>query len=171
MKVAGAVLTLAGGAAAIVSMFLDYLSDLSKSLWDLTTRYPVLFTVLTGAAMALAVLALVVNRWPPAVFSAAISWFLLGQSFEMGAPDYDPFGVGFWILVGGSLTMAVGGLLLTGGLASESRYEGWSDARVQAAAAVPIERSATPPAGWYPDPGRLAGERYWSGDAWTSQVR
>jgi hypothetical protein len=24
-----------------------------------------------------------------------------------------------------------------------------------------------PPAGWYPDPGQVAGERYWNGRAWS----
>jgi len=28
----------------------------------------------------------------------------------------------------------------------------------------------SPPAGWYPDPGRAGGQRYWDGSAWTEHV-
>jgi hypothetical protein len=31
--------------------------------------------------------------------------------------------------------------------------------------------AALPPAGWYPDPAHSAKERYWSGEAWTQDVR
>lgn len=35
------------------------------------------------------------------------------------------------------------------------------------AAPVPPPAAALPPAGWYPDPGRPGGQRYWDGQQWT----
>lgn len=36
--------------------------------------------------------------------------------------------------------------------------------------AVPVSQPASPPAGWYPDPGRPGGQRYWDGSAWTEHT-
>ena len=35
------------------------------------------------------------------------------------------------------------------------------------APAAPAPAAALPPAGWYPDPGRPGGQRYWDGQQWT----
>jgi hypothetical protein len=47
-----------------------------------------------------------------------------------------------------------------------------------AAAAAPVApqpvvapaAAATPPAGWYADPNRPGGQRYWDGTAWTEHI-
>lgn len=36
--------------------------------------------------------------------------------------------------------------------------------------AMPVGQPVSPPAGWYPDPGRPGGQRYWDGSAWTEHT-
>ncbi len=35
---------------------------------------------------------------------------------------------------------------------------------------APVAVPVSPPAGWYPDPGRPGGQRYWDGSAWTEHT-
>jgi PASTA domain/Protein of unknown function (DUF2510) len=43
--------------------------------------------------------------------------------------------------------------------------------RVEAADETAAPATSSPPAGWYPDPERPEGERYWEGGRWTDQRR
>ena len=70
-KPIGVTAVVIGGVAAIVSPLLRYM--LGTSVWQLTTRYPLVITALVAAAMALAVTSLAVDRWLLLAFAGLIS--------------------------------------------------------------------------------------------------
>lgn len=111
MKVIGIAIVVAGGVAVIVSQFLTYDSVSDNSIWQQTTRYPIILTAVAAIAVALAVVSLIIKRWLLLGLAAVISAFLLGETFPVGAVEYDAYEVGFWVLVGGALLMTAGAVL------------------------------------------------------------
>jgi hypothetical protein len=97
-----------GAVAFIVSLNLHYVGTLS--LWDLTTRGPVLLTIFAAAVFVLAVAAMTWDSPALALGQAALGCYLLGQAFPLTAPSYEHLGPGFWIESVSALVMAVGGV-------------------------------------------------------------
>jgi hydrogenase/urease accessory protein HupE len=156
-----------GGVAAIVSPLLHYVLD--TSVWQLTTRYPLIVTILVAVAMALAVTSLAVDRWLLLAVAGLISAFVLGEVFPLIVPSYH-YEIGFWLWTGGAAIMTAGSVLaLTGSIDGLRRAE--RRAGIAFAADTSGAGGASPPAGWYPDPAGAGKERFWAGEAWTENVR
>lgn len=170
-----------GGAAVIVSPLLHYVLD--ASVWQVTTRYPLIVTILAAAAMVLAVASLAVHRWLFLALAGLISAFVLGEVFPLIFPSYH-YQVGFWLWTAGAAIMTTGSVLaLTGSIDALRRAERRAgiafaadtsrrDAALQDPRSSAIPSDATlPQPGWYPDPAGAAEERYWAGEAWTENLR
>ena len=170
-----------GGVAAMVSPLLHYVLD--TSVWQLTTRYPLIITALVAAAMALAVTSLAVDRWLLLAFAGLISAFVLGEVFPLIVTSYH-YEIGFWVWTAGTAIMTAGSVLaLTGSINALRRAERRAgvafaaDTSRRPADPRDVDDSTTPsgvtlpPAGWYPDPAGAARERFWAGEAWTENVR
>jgi hypothetical protein len=181
MKPIGITTSLAGGLAAAISPFLHYVAGVS--LWQTTTRYPLILTILVGAAMVLAVVSLALDRWLPLVLSGLLSAFVLGEAFPLILSSYHAQ-VGFWLLNAGALVMTAGSVLALAGAIKSLRHTERrtgiayaADAVTRRAALQEIRNSAahdgpsSPPSGWYRDPAGAAKERFWSGEAWTAEIR
>jgi uncharacterized membrane protein len=186
MKLAGKVTTWAGSLVVIISLFLPYYHFVeggSQSAWDLGTRGPLLFTLLAIAAVTLAMLTIFYDLPVLVVAQAALGLYLFGLLFPVGGKflvwgGYNRDGVGFWLLVVGSLAMAVGGALSIAAIWPRMWRAtiGWdvsseSQAPVTTTGLTPPRAPAEgPPPGWYPDPSRQGSQRYWSGTMWTERV-
>lgn len=157
-----------GGIAAIVSPLLHYV--LETSVWQLTTRYPLIITIMVGAAMALAVTSLAVDRWLLLALAGLVSAFVLGEVFPLIVTSYH-YEIGLWLWTAGAAIMTAGSVLaLTGSMSALRRAE----RRAGIAFAADTSRrddGSLPAAGWYPDPGGAGKERFWAGEAWTENVR
>jgi Protein of unknown function (DUF2510) len=170
-----------GGMAAIVSPLLHYALD--TSVWQLTTRYPLIVTILVAAAIALAVASLAVDRWLLLALAGLISAFVLGEVFPLILPSYR-YQIGFWLWNAGAAIMTAGSVLaLTGSIDALRRAERRAgiafaadtsrrdaDPQDTRSSATP-SGAALPPPGWYPDPAGAAKERFWAGEAWTENLR
>jgi hypothetical protein len=200
MRRFGLLVATAGAVAFIASLALLKYADLGfggQTLWQFTTRLPVVLTVLAALTLGLSLLALVQpSRVYPAL-AAAISFYIVGQFFPDGAVSYSPYKAGFWVCLGGAVAMALGSLVaLVAARSEEQALSPYRDAAVRspappaptaplvaagiqyapAATATPVAgelpgASRAIPAGWFPDPLREAAERYWSGREWTHEVR
>jgi hypothetical protein len=131
------------------------------TFWHEETLSP---AIETGIALAVAVFAFA------AIFSDSIilvalavslSFLLLGDTVYTGeGVDYSFFQAGYWVTSACALIMAVGGVFAFNGYALR-------DPRTRQIA----NASALPPDGWYADPSGDAGERYWTGGAWSEHTR
>ena len=194
-------LVAAGGAAAfIASLALLKYANFglgAQTLWQFTTRLPVVLTVLAALTLGLSLLALVQTSRVRSALATAISFYIVGQFFPDGALSYSAYKAGFWVCLGGAVAMAVGSLVaLVAARPAEAALSPHRDRAVRstspsvptarlvgagiqhapAAAATPFasevpSASGAVPAGWFPDPLGEAGERYWSGREWTHEVR
>jgi hypothetical protein len=107
-----------GGVAVIVSLFVNYTVNIS--VWQLTTRYPVVITILAVAVIGLAVASLAIDRWLLLVVATAASAFILGEVFPLVVSSYH-YQLGFWLAVAGSAIMILGGIIATAASVKESQ--------------------------------------------------
>lgn len=112
--VVGKVAVLVGSVMLIVSTFITYASagGVSLSLWQSTTRFPVILTVLAAGTMVVIALSFFLDRVGLALSAMVVSAFLLGETFPLVFDRYSPFGAGFWLGVGGAAIMCVGSVLI-----------------------------------------------------------
>lgn len=116
-QVLGSGLTIIGGVAYVVSLFLKYVHNVS--VWHLATehdhilsiREPLIHTILAAVAVLLALAATTKDATALCVGQAIIGCYLFGQSFNLGLPRYTGLEVGYWAGAVGGLAMAVGGVL------------------------------------------------------------
>ena len=89
----------------------------------------------------------------------------LGDSFRR-------LGGAFLLALLGGFIGFVGVVLLVVGLVRRMVAPAADAAAVPAAAATVAAPSSpgSPPPGWYPDPGRAGGQRYWDGSRWTDHT-
>lgn len=92
-------------------LFVSFASFEHVTLWELTTREPVILTTVCAVAIALAAASMLTERAFPLLLATCISFYLFGRAFPTGAGDYDAFGVGFWLSVGASVGMSLGGVV------------------------------------------------------------
>ena len=85
------------------------------TLWDLTTREPVILTVVGVAAIAAAARGLLADEPILLTLATGFSFYLFGRVFPVGAPTYGFYGVGFWVVTAAAFTMSVGGVLAVAG--------------------------------------------------------
>jgi hypothetical protein len=163
LKLAGKVTVVIGSLVFLLSVSLLHYVD-SATLWDLTTRLPVILIVLAVGALIVAGVSFFQQSIILPIISTCVGFYLFGQFFDIATSSYRGYGVGFWLGSAGALAMAVGGLLSLLGCA-------------QTQATTPYARDdlavspVTPAPGWYPDPSAQFRMRYWSGVGWTDQVQ
>lgn len=109
--IAGRITVLVGCVLLLVSMFVTYVSvgPVSESLWQATTRMPVILTVIAGVAIILTLASF--YRPGLALAVAAGSFFALGETFPLTFNSY-PFQAGFWLGVVGAALMCLGSALV-----------------------------------------------------------
>jgi hypothetical protein len=178
VKLVGTNMTLFGSLVFVVSLaVLPYaeVGTQTETLWDGTTRFPVILTIVAALAGALAFASVFADVVILPVLAMGLSFWLLGQFFPTYAAKYTFFGIGFWLCTAAALTASVGGIVTLVG----SRFA--SSGSLQPAGSppppmvAPITASQPPaapvPAGWYADPSQPGRRRYWSGVEWTEQVQ
>ena len=177
MKLAGKIIALVGVVMLIVATFLKYAQE--TSLWQGTTRFPVVLTILAAAAGLLVIISFFVDRWGLSFAAAAIGFLCVGETFPQIFDSYSPFRVGFWLAIAGSVVIATGATLALIGTraraVASASAETLGGGLAAPAGGAPryAPRAAQPavPAGWYPDPYGQGQERYWNGSAWSGDVR
>jgi hypothetical protein len=147
VKAIGALATLLGGTALIISFFLSNSGLGGATWWHLFRSEAVIQIVLSGVAMLAAALAMItVSPIAPAA-QAAIGIFLFGHSapiFVNSVSELGSLSTDEWIGVGASLVMAVGGSLSLAAAWRSSRpsvSRSWADAG-SATVASPVAQPA-----------------------------
>jgi hypothetical protein len=87
------------------------------TLWDFTGHHAGVLTVIAGATLAYAAMALLSDSVITALPAVCGSFYLLGQTFPVGG-GYGYYRVGFWLATAAAVTMSVGGVLAVAGAAS-----------------------------------------------------
>jgi hypothetical protein len=97
----------------IASFFLTYASSdsVSQSLWQATTRMPLILTLLAAAAIVVTVVSFFVDLPGFGLVAAVVSFFALGETFPLIFARY-PFQEGFWIGVVSAAVMGAGSVLI-----------------------------------------------------------
>jgi hypothetical protein len=85
--------------------------DREPTLWDLTTREPVLLTVVAVADVVAAAGSLLTRNAVLLTLTTAFSFYVFGRIFPIGAETYHLLGVGFWVATAAAVTMSIGALL------------------------------------------------------------
>jgi hypothetical protein len=122
LRLTGTILVILGGVVFLVALtFLPYLSlhvrdalilrRTEPTLWDVTTREPVILTVLAVAAIGAAAGDLLSGERALLVLATGFSFYLLGRIFPLDIPDYGFLGAGVWVATSAAFTMSVGGVL------------------------------------------------------------
>jgi hypothetical protein len=99
LRLTGTILVILGGVVFLVALtFLPYLSlhvrdalilrRTEPTLWDVTTREPVILTVLAVAAIGAAAGDLLSGERALLVLATGFSFYLLGRIFPLDIPDY-----------------------------------------------------------------------------------
>lgn len=92
------------------------------TLWDLTTREPVILTVVAVAAIVSALGAALADRAILLVIAAAASFYLFGRIFPPGLRAYNVQGTGLWVATGAAAGMSLGGVLAAVGAGFASGF-------------------------------------------------
>ena|SRR5438105_4614098 len=123
LRLIGTILVILGGVVFLVALTLlpyfsaGFLGRLFRepTLWDLTTREPVILTMVGVAAILAAVGALLTDEPVLLILASVFSFYLFGRIFPVGPVTYRLYGVGFWIATAATFTMSVGGVLAVAG--------------------------------------------------------
>jgi hypothetical protein len=177
MKLAGRLCIWIGGLLAFVSLFLHY--AVGESRFDIATRGPVIFLLLILLIVAASIITLFLELPVLIVIAAGGAMYLFASLFPIDYSTYRYLQVGFWLGAVGSLAMAIGGSLCLASIWPRSGWARVAGLGVENASPGPHPQTnatarlpqATPGAGWYPDPSSAGRLRYWSGTAWTEDVR
>jgi hypothetical protein len=107
---AGCLLTIFAGVAFLIALvFLPVLGfSASVSYWDIDTSSALVLTAVASASVCLALLGLVGAGAVAPVLATACGAYLFGKVFSIR--DFGSgFGIGYWMMAGASLMMAIGG--------------------------------------------------------------
>jgi hypothetical protein len=124
LRIIGTILVIVGGVLFLVALtFLPYFSSgllgrffREPTLWDVTTREPVILTMVGVAAILSAVGALLTDEPVLLILASVFSFYLFGRIFPVGPVTYRLYGVGFWVATAATFTMSVGCVLAVAGL-------------------------------------------------------
>jgi hypothetical protein len=177
MKLSGRIITWVGGLFLVVACFLHFGLDIS--LWGGDARDALFLTLLAAAGVTLSIVSIFVDFPVLVAAQAALAVYAFGQALTLGNGNFGGLQVGFWLAVIAAVAMVVGAALLSASIWSTSGWKATSGlvtASRPIVASLPSETQASvanghPPAGWYSDPSGQASLRYWSGAAWTAEVR
>jgi len=142
MKLAGKITMLVGGIVFVGALaglkYADF-GNGSQTLWQLTTRGPVIVTVLAVAVCALAIASLLSDAFLLPFIGTCVSFYLWGQVFLDGSSSYAGLKAGYWVPAVATLGMSVGGFVAVIGQ--------WrADKRAAAVATTPPQpRAFAPP--------------------------
>ena len=176
MRTFGRVTMIAGSSVTAIGLAALKFSNFgngSQTLWQYTTREPVIVTVVALAAAALAFTSMFADAAIVPVLAAGCCFWLFGQLFYAGQPTYTGLKGGFWVPVVAAFIASIGGLFSVIGyrVGAGAAAASMGGGPPRTASAPPMPAPTTPPSGWYPDPSQTGRQRYWSGDSWTEQVQ
>ncbi len=129
VRAVGRAVIIAGCLVTIISLAALKYADIgfgrgSETIWQLTTRLPVILTVVAVAAGTLAMVGFFVDRVLLAALAAGCCFWLFGQLFPAGAANYHGLKAGFWVSVVAALFAAAGGVLALIGYRVERKPAG-----------------------------------------------
>jgi hypothetical protein len=111
-RAAGIVLLIAGGVLFLSALaLLDYLEPSTRTLWELTTLKPLIWTVIAAVVILSAAASPFIDSVIPRLLAMCGSFFLLGQVFPI-VNHYSVEGAGLWVAVGATVAMSIGGVLV-----------------------------------------------------------
>jgi hypothetical protein len=177
VRLAGRVIAIVGALAFIAFVaLLPYqgAGAFGHTLWSLTTREPAIVTGVAAAVIISAIASVFTSSAFAPALTACLSFYLCGQWFNDGRPNYTGLSYAFTLATVATVVMAFGGLLT---LVGYRLRRGPGTSRLDVVDTAPLQQatgvSATPPAGWYPDPAQphLRRERYWDARQWTEHTR
>jgi hypothetical protein len=126
LRLSGTIMVILGGVLVLIALaFLPYVSfgkpfvggffpfGGEPTLWDLSTREPVILTVVGVAAIVAAAGDLLLSGSEPIllVLATGFSFYLFGRIFPVGFTDFSGFRAGFWLATAAAVIMIVGGVL------------------------------------------------------------
>jgi hypothetical protein len=118
---AGAIVVIVSGLVFLAALsFLPYASRPRRTLWALTTRLPIILTVIAALAIAFALLGLLTGALIPTLLATCCSFYLFGQFFPDGARAYHGVGDGFWLATSATVVMSIGGVIAVSSFANRS---------------------------------------------------
>jgi hypothetical protein len=83
----------------------------TATLWELTTREPVILTVLVLAVCGLATASLFSDAFLLPLVATCVSFYLWGQVFLDSPNSYAGLGLGYWVPAVAAFGMSIAGLL------------------------------------------------------------
>jgi hypothetical protein len=149
------------------------------SLWSFDARDALLLTLLALGGVTLSIVSIFADFPVLVGAQVALAVYAFGQTFTIGGGNFTGLQVGFWLAAVAAIAMLGGAALLAASIWSTGKWKattGLAGVRTHVAAVVPSETrpangNGHPPAGWYADPSGQASQRYWSGMAWTAELR
>jgi Protein of unknown function (DUF2510) len=159
MRPVAKTLMLAGAIVYIVALAALHYWSAGSTYWSEETVGPAVATAIALAVAAFALAAMFTDAIAVTALAVCFSFLLLGDTVYTGEQGYSFYGPGYWLASACSVLMAVVGIFAFSGYVL--REPG-------------ARRSASDgpaPAGWYEDPSGEAGQRYWTGIAWSEHTR
>jgi hypothetical protein len=128
LRITGTVMVIVGGVVFLVALaVLPYFSlphfvppvgyrlahvvFVDQTLWNVTTREPVVLTMVAVAAIVSAAGGLLTDEAVLLILATGFSFYLFGRIFPVGPQTYDLYGAGLWVTTAAAFTMSVGGVL------------------------------------------------------------
>jgi hypothetical protein len=164
----GRILLVTASALGLLAMFLPWAGggdNSSENAWQALRGGDIIVCVLGLTALGLGIALFFANRVALRAAATIASWLVAAVVLSTAAVIFTGkvgiyLDAVLWIAAGVGATLVLLAVPATAGA-------GVATARPATGSTSP----ATTPAGWYPDPSGAAAQRYWSGTAWTDQVR
>jgi hypothetical protein len=181
LRVMGIAMAIAGAAAGVVALFLDYWSSSDGYGYTLVQRHEFVTYVLANgffieaaAIIAVAIASLFhrsVLLWAvSAAFGADLFLSWAGETMAPGINasyfNHASTDWGCYVGLAGAALVVAGSVL---GL-KDAYLRPAQTAGYGVTSTVPAAPQGPPPAGWYPDPAGSGGQRWWNGTAWTNET-
>jgi hypothetical protein len=123
---AGSIMVIVGAFVFLgAQTFLAYIETggPAYTAWDLSTRQPVILTVIGVVTLVLATASLLSDSATAEILVASCSFYLFGRVFPIGARSYSYLGIGFWLASGATAVMSAGAIVaVTGRPSLASRF-------------------------------------------------
>jgi hypothetical protein len=144
MRRLGLVLVAVGAASVVASLvLLPYIA--SKTLWDLTTRIPLIITIVAALGGLMAIAAIFLDAWLLPVLATGAGFFLFGELFPLDPPSgYSIYKPGFWLGIAGAVVMSVAGVTALVGVRQELELDTLGGGSAGASAAFPSPATTSP---------------------------
>jgi hypothetical protein len=147
MRRLGLVLVAVGAVIVVASLALLQYADFGsgpQKLWDVTTRLPLIITIVAGLGGLMAVFAIFSDAWLLPVLATGAGFFLFGELFPVGVPSYSGYKAGFWVAIAGAVLMSVAGVIALIGTKYELELEALGSGREGGTAASAWAATGSP---------------------------